>query len=226
MRPLMLLRMAVAVGASLAALSSLAGPRLPGPVQAEVDAALAHYEAGRFKPAQAAFESLARRRIALAEYNLAVMHLRGELPRPDRDLARALLTRSAEGGFITAQFMLAQSLENGDIGPRDLPLALRWYEVAATGGSVEAQVAVGTAYYLGRGKPKDAVESARWFREAAKGGDVGAMYLLASMYENGEGVSLDLRLARYWYGIAAQAGDIAAPGKLKELDAKLASQPG
>jgi uncharacterized protein len=60
----------------------------------------------------------------------------------------------------------------------------------------------------------------RWFREAAKGGDVGAQYLLASMYEQGDGVDRDLRLARYWYDIAAKNGDVAAPGKLKELDAR------
>jgi uncharacterized protein len=90
---------------------------------------------------------------------------------------------------------------------------------------VQAQVAMGTAFYLGRGRPRDAEAAARWYREAAKGGDVGAQYLLASMYESGEGLPRDLRLARYWYGVAAQNGDEAAPGKLKEVDAKLAAQP-
>jgi TPR repeat protein len=41
------------------------------------------------------------------------------------------------------------------------------------------------------------------------------------MYEAGDGVQQDLRLARYWYSIAAGNGDEAAPGKLKEIDAKL-----
>ncbi len=208
-----------------ASLATMAAPPLPQTLQARVEAALRDYEAGRLQPARTAFEALAAQRVPVAEYNLAVMHLRGELPQPDRPLARRLLTRAAEGGFVTAQFMLAQSLENGEFGPRDLPLALRWYEVAATSGSVEAQVAMGTAYFLGRGKPKDPAESARWYREAAKGGDVGAMYLIASMYEQGDGVPRDLRLARYWYDLAAKAGDEAAPGKLRELDARRAEQP-
>jgi TPR repeat protein len=51
------------------------------------------------------------------------------------------------------------------------------------------------------------------------------MYLLASMYEQGDGVERDLRLARYWYDVAAKNGDDAAPGKVKEIDARRASQP-
>ncbi len=208
-----------------AALSAGAAPPLSPGQQTRLDAALAAYEAGRLPAARAGFEALATQRVPLAEYNLAVMHLRAELPQPSVDTARRLLVRAAEGGFVTAQFMLAQGLENGEFGPRDLSLALKWYEVAATSGSVEAQVAMGTAYFLGRGKPRDPAESARWYREAAKGGDVGAMYLIASMYEQGDGVPQDLRLARYWYDLAAKAGDEAAPGKLRELDARAAARP-
>jgi TPR repeat protein len=52
------------------------------------------------------------------------------------------------------------------------------------------------------------------------------MYLVAAMYETGDGVLRDLRLARFWYAAAARAGDEAAPGKVREIDARLASQPG
>ena len=45
------------------------------------------------------------------------------------------------------------------------------------------------------------------------------------MYEQGDGVERDLRLARYWYDAAAKNGDEAAPGKVRELDAKLAEKP-
>jgi TPR repeat protein len=198
---------------------------LPPPLQAELDRAVLDYEAGRRPAAQAAFESLARRRVPAALYNLAVMHLRDELPRADLQQARRLLTQAAEGGFVTAQFMLGQAWETGRFGARDLQLANRWYEAAARSGSVEGQVAIGTAFYLGRGARKDYVEAARWFREAAKAGDVGAQYLLASMYEAGDGVERDLRLARYWYDVAARNGDLAAPGKVTEIDARLTTAP-
>lgn len=209
----------------LAAAAQAASPLAPA-VQSELDKAVQAYEAGLLTPARAAFKALAQRRVPAAEYNLAVMHLRGELPQPSLALARRLLERAAHGGFVTAQLMLGRALENGDFGTRDLTLAHRWYGVAAESGSVEAQVAMGTAHYLGRGLPKDTARAAHWFREGAKGGDIGAMYLLASMYEQGDGVERNLRLARYWYGIAAQNGDEAAPGKAKELDALLAGVPG
>jgi TPR repeat protein len=206
--------------AGLLATATQAAPT--GPVaQNELDAAVIAYESGQLGPARAAFEALSRRGVAAADYNLAVMHLRGQLPQPSLARAEQLLTRSARGGFVTAQLMLGRVLESGELGRRDLKLAHRWYEVAAEGGSMEAQVAMGTAFYLGRGRPKDPARAAHWFREGAKAGDVGAMYLLASMYEQGDGVDRDLRLARYWYDIAARQGDEAAPAKVKELDARM-----
>ena len=51
------------------------------------------------------------------------------------------------------------------------------------------------------------------------------MYLLASMYEQGDGVERDLRLARYWYEAAARGGDVAAPGKVLEMERRLAQPP-
>ena len=192
-------------------------------LQSQLDAAVIDYESGHPEAARLVFESLSKRGMPAADYNLAVMHLKGELPNPSRQRAEHLLTRAARGGFVTAQLMLGRALESGDFGRRDLGLAHQWYEVAATSGSVEAQVAMGTAYYLGRGRQKDAVRAARWFHEAAKGGDVGAMYLLAAMHEQGDGVERDLRLARYWYDIAARNGDEVAPAKVRELDARMSA---
>ena len=192
-------------------------------LQAQLDAAVIDYESGHLDAARQAFEALSKRGLPAADYNLAVMHLKNELPNPSRQRAEQLLTRSARGGFVTAQLMLGRAFENGDFGRRDLKLAHQWYEVAAERGSVDAQVAMGTAHYLGRGRAKDAARAAHWFREGAKGGDVGAMYLLASMYEQGDGVERNLRLARYWYEIAARNGDDAAPAKVKELDARLSA---
>ena len=211
---------------ALAALPTTAAATPPTPLQqAALDAAVIDYEAGHHAQAAEAFEALSQRGLAAADYNLAVMHLRAELPQPSLPRAEQLLTRAARAGFVTAQLMLGRALENGELGRRDLNLAHQWYEVAAEGGHVEAQVAMGTAFYLGRGRVKDSERAAHWFREAAKGGEVGAMYLLASMYEQGDGVALNLRLARHWYGLAARAGDEAAPSKVKELDTKLATAP-
>ena len=184
------------------------------------------YSNGQFKQAQAGFERLARRGDTLAQFNLAMMHVRGEVPHPDMQTARRLLEKASCGDSWRAPLALGQMHEQGLLGAPDLPQATRWYTLAAERGSVEGQVALATAYYLGRGAPQDPAQAARWYREAATGGDVGAQYLIASMYEQGDGVALDLRLARYWYDAAARSGDVAAPAKVKELDAKLAPAGG
>jgi uncharacterized protein len=207
----------------LSAVPVRAAPPLAPAVQAQLDRAVIDYESGHIDTARNAFEALSRRGVPAADFNLAVMHVKKQLPEPSLARAEELLVRAAKGGFVRAMLMLGKSLESGEIGRRDLALAHEWYELAAQSGSAEAQLAMGTAHYLGRGKPKDALRAAHWYREAAKAGDVGAAYILAAMYEKGDGVELDLRLARYWYQRAADLGDDAAPYKLREIEAREAA---
>lgn len=210
------LLLAAVFGMVLAAPAHAAGPR--------IEDAVAAYERGDLAAARTAFSRLAREGVPAADYNLAVMHLRGELPNASRTEALRLMTRAAEAGFVTGLFGLAQLHELGQAGLSvDLVEANRWYLRAAEAGSVDGQVAIGTAHYLGRGAAKHPARAARWFRMAAQGGDVGAMYLYASMVEAGDGVERDLNEARYWYAAAARNGDDAAPSKVKELDARLAA---
>ncbi len=203
----------------LFSLALFAVPTLAAP---GIDEAVAAYEIGDLAGARSAFTRLSRAGVPAADYNLAVMHLRGDLPRAKPHEALRLMTRSAQAGFVTALYGLGQLHELGQGGLQvNLVKAHQWYLRAAQAGSVDGQVAVATAYYLGRGAPKDAALAARWCRIAAQGGDIGAMYLYASMVEAGDGVERDLNEARYWYGVAARNGDEAAPSKLIELDAKI-----
>jgi uncharacterized protein len=173
------------------------------------------YETGRVDAARAAFEALLARGEPAAAYNLAVMHLRGELAAPDAQQAQRLMLRAAQGGFVTAQIGLAQLLETGVGSAVDLAGSQQWYLRAADAGSVEAQVAAGTNLYLGRGTARDRTRAAHWYERAALGGDVGAQYLIASMHEQGDGVAADLQRAQYWYAQAARNGDVAAAAKLR-----------
>lgn len=194
----------------------------PAPAPAPIEAAVAAYEQGDLARARRDFTRLSRTGVPAADYNLAVMNLRGEVPKASPREALRLMTRAAEAGFVTAMFGLGQLHELGQAGLQvNLAQAHHWYQRAAAAGSVDAQVAVATAHYLGRGAAKDAALAARWFRVAAQGGDIGAMYMVASMFEAGDGVERDLREARYWYSVAARNGDDAAPSKVKELDVKL-----
>jgi TPR repeat protein len=187
-----------------------------------LDMAVAAYQRGDLPSARAAFGRLSAQGVAAADYNLAVMHLRREMPRSDEREALRLMTRAARAGFVTAMEGLADLHEQGRAGLKvDLAQSVQWHRRAAEAGSVDAQVTLATAHYLGRGVPKDAALAAHWFRIAAQAGDVGAMYLIASMLEQGDGVERDLAEARYWYAAAARNGDEAAPAKVRELDAKL-----
>lgn len=222
------IRRGLAVAAACGALlcGGAAGAAEPTPaqkqaLQARLEQAVLDHDQGRLDQAREAFEGLARAGVPAAGYNLAVMHLKRELPGASNAEALRLMTRAAEQGFVTATYGVARLYETGEAGRRDLGEASRWYLRAAEQGSVDGQVEIATAYYLGRGAAKDLPAAARWYREAAKGGDVGAQYIIASMYESGMGVAHDLRLARYWYEAAARSGDEVAPAKLREIDARL-----
>lgn len=193
---------------------------LAGPTEDALTEAIGLYGRGDIEGARRAFEALSRQGVPAADYNLALMHLDGDLPGGAPEALR-LMTRAAEAGFVTAIYGVGQLYEQGRLGKPDLERAFAWHLRAAIAGSVDAQVAVATAYYLGRGAEEDAAKAAHWYREAAKGGDVGAQYLIGSMYETGLGVERDLRLARYWYAAAADNGDVAAAAKVEALDREL-----
>lgn len=195
---------AVAVGGAAASQRALA-------------AAIGLHERGDFEGARRAFEALSRQGLPVADFNLAVMHLHGELPGGATEALR-LMTRAADAGFVTAMFGIGQLYEQGRLGAPDPVRAFAWHLRASLAGSVDAQVEAATAYYLGRGVGQDLAEAARWYREAAKGGDIGAQYLIASMYEHGQGVARDPRLARHWYAAAAAQGDVAAAAKVEAID--------
>ncbi|MBL8328240.1 MAG: sel1 repeat family protein [Rubrivivax sp.] len=207
----------LAVSLATAPLAMAAAPgTAAGP--SAIEQALELYQRQDFAAAASAFERLSRVGVPAADYNLAVMHLRQELPQSSLPEAIRLMRRAADKGFVTAMVGLAQLHERGDVdGRRDLAGAHQWHLKAAQAGSVEAQLETATAFYLGRGAPKDMTAAAHWYREAAKRGDVGAQYLIASMYETGLGVERDLRLARYWYDLCARNGDVVAAAKLRAL---------
>jgi TPR repeat protein len=198
----------------------------PAFAQTALDSAVAAYRRGELTQARSAFLQLSAKGVPAADYNLAVMHLRREVPGASDTEAVRLMTRAADAGFVTAMVGLAELHESGRAGLKvDLAQSVQWSRRAAEAGSVDAQVAVGTAHYLGRGASKDAAQAARWFRIAAQGGDVGAMFMLASLYESGDGVPRDLAEARYWYAAAARNGEPGADLKAKEMDARLAAKP-
>ncbi|MCU0804466.1 MAG: sel1 repeat family protein [Burkholderiales bacterium] len=202
------------VAAAAACLLSL-GPYAPD--AAARDEGWHAYERGDFAQAARAYEAGAKRGERLAQYNYAMMILRGETPGAAPD-AFALLRASAAQDYAQAQFSLGLLYESGALVQKSLADATVWFRRAALQGHVEAQIAIGTQYFLGRGAPKDETEACRWYERAADGGDAGAQYLAASCYEHGYGEwPRDLERALGWYVQAARGGDPAAAAKAKAL---------
>ena len=179
------------------------------------------YTRGDYAQALAAYEAAARRGDRLAQFNMAMMLLRGEGRAADIDGAIGWLTRSADAGMAQAQYQMGMLAENGVGMPRSLTEATAWWQKAAEQGHIQAQVELATQYFLGRGAPKDWKLAAKWY-EAAAGGDVGAQYIIGSFYEHGDGVAPDLKRAHHWYLLAAQQGDVGAAAQAKDVARRLA----
>lgn len=185
--------------------------------------ALTAYDDGDLTTAARGFAQSAKRGEVLGQFNLAMMHLRRELPGASDAAAWRLLQQAAAQQYARAENALGEMIEQGRRGKPDARAACGWFERAAEHGSDDGALAIATCYYLGRGRPQDMVQAHRWYLEAAKAGDVGAQYIVGSMFETGLGVEADARLARYWYDAAARNGDDAARAKVKALDDLAAS---
>lgn len=179
--------------------------------------ALSAYDEGDLKAAARGFTASASQGNALGQFNLAMMHLRKELPDARDATAWRLLRKAADQQLALAENALGEMIEQGRRGKPEPKAACGWFERAAEHGNADGALATATCYYLGRGRKQDMAQAHRWYLEAAKAGDVGAQYIVASMFENGLGVQSDDRLSRYWYDAAARNGDVAAQAKLKAL---------
>ncbi|WP_296226827.1 tetratricopeptide repeat protein [Ralstonia sp. UBA689] len=197
----------------------------PSPSDTRSDAAaltqiaIAHYEHNDFGHAFDEFAEAAQRGNRLAQFDYAMMLMRGEgtVARPEE--AVKWLRRAADNQMTHAQFAYGELFERGELVPRSLEEANKWYERAASGGHIEAQRALATNYFTGRGVPRDYGRAFAWYKKAAEGGDAPSQYIVGSYYERGEPgvVPQDLEQAKTWYGRAAAQGDVGALAKLREL---------
>ncbi len=215
-------RAILALATSAALLPALAAPS-PADIQGDASAltqiAIAHYEKNEFGRAFEEFAEAAQRGNRLAQFNYAMMLMRGEgtVARPEE--AVKWLRRAADNQMTHAQFAYGELFERGELVPRSLEEANKWYERAAGGGHVEAQRALATNYFTGRGVARDYGRAFTWYKKAAEGGDGPSQYIVGRYYGRGEPgvVSRDVEQAKNWYGRAAAQGDPGALAKLREL---------
>lgn len=114
-----------------------------------------------------------------AAFNLAGLHIQGDVPLADEDECLRLLTVAAERGVVEAGAVLADRLAAVD---RDEE-ALTWILWAAEHGYVDAMFAAGCWYRDGIGTPRDEVQAMRW-------------YFTMLDHGNGDGIHEAIQLAK------------------------------
>ncbi|MCP5039186.1 MAG: sel1 repeat family protein [Rhodobacteraceae bacterium] len=177
-----------------------------GPVEADADRALSHYQKASDAGDLAAMTTLA------FMYRLG----RG-VPRDPSEMVR-LMGLAAEGGYHFAQYRLAQTYLTGDgiPGGADEALnipnadeALRLLQMAAVQGNTRAALDLAGLYAdNGGGVGEDLTAYARWIQEAAKTGVPSAMAALGFLFEKGRGVEADPDRAAELYVEVMETGQV------------------
>src|ERR1700758_4124421 len=95
------------------------------------DAGWQAYRRGDYAAALNIYEQAAAAGDRLAQFNLAMMMLRGEGGRADVDRAVVWLRKAADAGQPQAQYNLGLLYESGIGVPRSLTAATQWWQQAA-----------------------------------------------------------------------------------------------
>ncbi len=186
------------------------------------------------------FEMAAARGHVLANYNLALLFLKGDGKPENPRRAADHLRYAAENGIAVAQYDLGTLYATGfdfsavsavstdkaaDVSRANLGInanafeAAKWIGRAATAGHTDAEVDYAILLFQGRGVEADPKRAAALFQSAASKGNVVAQNRLARCLANGAGVELNLAEAAKWHAIAKSQG--LADETLDKLVAKL-----
>ena len=127
----------------------------------------AAYEHGDHRAALEIWLPLAEQGDAEAQFNLGVMHSRGQGVPEDHTEAVKWFRNAGNRGHAAAQFNLGVIYANGEGVPQDDSEAEKWFRRAAEKGFAEAQFNVGLMYEAGLGAPQDYVRAHVWLSLAA-----------------------------------------------------------
>jgi len=109
-----------------------------------------------------------------AQFNVAMMYVRGQ--GVERDLARAAawFRKSAEQGRVDAQAKLGALYAHGQGVQQDFNEAARWLDKAAQGGDGASQYDLAVLYANGTGVEQDYSAAYYWFTRASISGFIAA----------------------------------------------------
>jgi TPR repeat protein len=121
-----------------------------------------------------------------SQYQLALMHARGDQVGKNLELAAAWCLKAANGGHAEAQCHLGLIYRLGLGVPMNGAEAVRWTRLSAEQGVAAAQYSLGLMYSKGLDVPQDLSECARWYGLAAAGGSQEAQFKLALLHISGQ----------------------------------------
>ncbi|MCW5771021.1 MAG: sel1 repeat family protein [Rhodospirillaceae bacterium] len=128
--------------------------------------------------------------------------------------ALRLIRPLADGGNLTAEFLMGEMYFFGLGVERNDAMAAKWYARPAKAGNGEAAYRLGYLAATGQGGAYDPGAAARWWMGAAGRGHRASIVALSDFYHEGLYRHPDEILARRWLNRAAMTGDIEAMYKL------------
>ena len=181
---------------------------------AQYQLAMAALESG--DPAEAAkwMKTAAEQDVAIAQYELAILHEQGLGTTRDEDAARTWHERAAENGNVQAMFDFASYNAEDTTSPQSDAVAAEWFRKAAETGHTNSQYNLALMFATGRGVSPSQMEALYWLELAALGGDTDAAEAASQLVDSGavsEEAALQVReRAAAWI---ASPADKAANGE-------------
>jgi TPR repeat protein len=147
-----------------------------GAVSAEdFQAGVAAAKRGDFEAARAAWQPLAEQGDAASQYNLAMLHARGDGVEVDLEEAARWFEKAAAQGQVEAQARIGAMYARGLGVEQDYAKAAQWLQAAAEQHHVISQYELGVLYANGDGVERNAETAYFWFTLAARQGFPAAM---------------------------------------------------
>ncbi|MGI9295516.1 MAG: SPOR domain-containing protein [Pseudomonadales bacterium] len=142
------------------------------------------------------FRNAAKKGLAEAQYNLAIMYATGTAGvKYDPATATEWYQKAAEQGLAEAQYNLGTRYGLGRGVARNDKLAADWLRKAADQGMAEAAFNLGVLYEHGQGVPFDSEQAINWYTQAVQAGYSPAAERLRKLQSN-DGKSDSAQLAK------------------------------
>jgi TPR repeat protein len=177
-----------------------------GAMSADFNKGLEAYFLDDYQTALSAWEPLAERGNAAAQYNVGLLYRLGKGVAQNDRAAVKWYALAAQQASAEAQFNLGFMYDYGYGVPENDSASVKWYTLAAEQGHAQAQANLGVMNRLGEGVPQNDKEAIKWYTLAALQGLAEAQNNIGVMYYDGTGVPQNYELAVTWYTLAAHQG--------------------